>query len=125
MAEAKAAMRKSTPDPGEASASAETASPQGPRDRLPAGGDSTGLAFVLDVPLQLSVEIGSTQMLVREVVQLDRGSVVELDRGVGDPADVLVNGRIVARGEVTMVDDRLAVRLVEIIGGGPSGAVAS
>jgi flagellar motor switch protein FliN/FliY len=52
---------------------------------------------------------------VREVLQLAKGSVVELDRMAGDPADLLVNGRIVARGEVTVIDDRLAVRIVEVV----------
>lgn len=78
----------------------------------------SGLDFVLDVPLRVTVEIGSTRMLVAEVLQLDKGSVVELDRLAGEPADVLVNGRLVGRGEVTMVEDRLAVRLLEIDGGG-------
>ncbi len=81
-------------------------------------GDSAaaGLDFVLDVPLQVTVEVGGARMHVREVLQLAKGSVVELDRAAGEPADVLVNGRIVARGEVTVVDDQLAVRIVEVLG---------
>jgi flagellar motor switch protein FliN/FliY len=85
-----------------------------------AKGARSGLDFVLDVPLRVTVEIGSTRMLVAEVLQLDKGSVVELDRLAGEPADVLVNGRLVGRGEVTMVEDRLAVRLLEIDGGAPN-----
>lgn len=73
------------------------------------------LGFVSDVPLQLTVEIGRTRLLVREVLQLAKGSVVELDRMAGDPADLLVNGRVVARAEVTVVDDRLAVRILEVV----------
>ena len=80
------------------------------------GADAGELDFVLDVPLEVRVEIGSARLRVGEVLQLDKGSVVELDRMAGDPADVLVNGRLVARGEVTTVDDRLAVRLLEIAG---------
>lgn len=75
------------------------------------------LGFVSDVPLELTVEVGHTRLLVREVLQLSKGAVIELDRLAGEPADVLVNGRLVARGEVTVVDDRLSVRLVEVIGG--------
>ena len=74
----------------------------------------TGLDFVMDVPLRVTVEIGTAQMLVGEVLQLGRGSVVELDRMAGEPADVLVNGRAVARGEITLVDDRLAVRILDV-----------
>lgn len=89
-----------------------------PRVAAGASRGRSGLDFVLDVPLRVTVEIGSTRMLVAEVLQLDKGSVVELDRLAGEPADVLVNGRLVGRGEVTMVEDRLAVRLLEIDGGG-------
>ncbi len=81
-----------------------------------------GLDFVLDVPLKVTVEIGSARMRVGEVLQLDKGSVVELDRMASEPADVLVNGRLVARGEVTMVDDRIAVRLLDIQGRPPPPA---
>lgn len=79
--------------------------------------DEGFLGFVADVPLELTVEVGRTRLLVREVLQLSRGAVIELDRLAGEPADVLVNGRVVARGEVTVVDDRLSIRLVEVIGG--------
>lgn len=84
-------------------------------------GPRRGLDFVLDVPLRVTVEIGSARMLVGEVLQLDRGSVIELDRSAAEPADVLVNGRVVARGEVTIVDDALAVRIVEVLGRGNAG----
>lgn len=99
----------STPEPSAAQASAE-ASPS------ETSGRESSLDLVLDVPLRLTVEIGGTELYVREVLQLDKGSVVELDRMNGEPADVLVNGRIVGRGEVTVVDDRLAVRVVELVG---------
>lgn len=75
-----------------------------------------GLDFVLDVPLRVTVEIGSAQMRVAELLQVDKGSVIELDRLAGEPADLLVNGRFVARGEVTVVEERLAVRILEIDG---------
>ena len=80
------------------------------------------LDLVIDVPIRLTVEVGSTQMLVREVLQLGKGSVVELDRNSGDPADILVNNRLVARGEVTTIEDRLAIRVVEVVGGDAAGS---
>ncbi len=86
------------------------------------GDAGAGLDVVMDVPLRLSVEIGSTQLLVREILQLAKGSVVELDRMNGEPADVFVNERLVARGEVTVVDDKLAVKIVEVVAGEVAGA---
>ncbi len=74
-----------------------------------------GLDVVMDVPLRLSVEIGSTQLLVREILQLAKGSIVELDRMNGEPADIYVNERLVARGEVTVIDEKLAVKVVEVV----------
>ena len=79
----------------------------------PAAGRS--LDLVLDVPVRVTVEVGTARLLVREVLQFEKGSVVELDRQSGEPADILVNGRVLARGEVTVVDDRLAVRVVEVV----------
>jgi flagellar motor switch protein FliN/FliY len=80
----------------------------------PARGDPLG--FLIDIPLRLTVELGSTRVLLREVLQLNKGSVVELDRHSSDAVDILVNGRKLARGEVTVVDERLAVRVVEVMG---------
>ena len=71
--------------------------------------------FVGDVPVQLSVEIGGARLLVRELLALEAGSVVPLDRQSGELADVRINGRLVARGDVTTADDRIAVRIVEVI----------
>jgi flagellar motor switch protein FliN/FliY len=99
------------PDPTQERAAPEAA----PRAGAP---EVSRLDLVLDVPVQARVEIGSARLLVRELLQLDKGSVLELDRLSGDPADVVVNGRLVARGEITVVDERLAVRLVEVIGEG-------
>ncbi len=99
-------------------ASPKTEAGSGPPGQSAAG---AGLDFVLDVPLQLRVEIGHAELLVREVLQLAKGSVVELDRMNGEPADVVVNDRMIAKGEVTVVDGRLAVRIVEILGSEPLG----
>jgi flagellar motor switch protein FliN/FliY len=80
---------------------------------LPRSGGS--LEWVNDVPLQLTVEIGSARLLLRDVLQLDAGSVIALDRDSGSLADVLINGRVVARGDITAADDRIAIRIVEVV----------
>jgi len=85
--------------------------------RDPIASVAPGLAAVLDVPLRVTVEIGSARMLVQEVLQVGPGSVIALDRMAGEPADLLVNGRLVGRGEVIVDEDRLSIRLVEITGG--------
>lgn len=72
--------------------------------------------FVIDVPLELSVEVGGARLLVREVLQLKEGSVLELDRSANDPAEVFVNGKLIAKGEVSVVEDRLVVQISEIVG---------
>ncbi len=85
------------------------------REAAPAGGAL--MELVSDVPLRVTVEIGAARLLLREVLQLEAGSVVELDRDSGELADILVNGRLVARGDVTAVEDRIAVRIVEVLAG--------
>ena len=76
---------------------------------------SEDLGLIMDVPLRLSVEIGSARLPVRDVLALSKGSVVELDRTNGEPADVYVNDRLIARGELTVQEDRVAVRITELI----------
>jgi flagellar motor switch protein FliN/FliY len=72
--------------------------------------------MILDVNVRLSLEIGRTQITIRDLLKLAPGSVVELKRPAGDPLDVLVNDRLVAHGEVVMVNDRYGVRFTEAIG---------
>jgi flagellar motor switch protein FliN/FliY len=71
--------------------------------------------FLLDVPLEITVELGRTKMLVKDLLQLGQGSVIELDKIAGEPAEILVNGRLVARGEVVVVNEKFGVRLTDII----------
>jgi len=71
--------------------------------------------FLLDVPLAVSVELGRTRMLIRDLLHLGQGSVVELDKLVGEPMEILVNDRLVARGEVVVVNEKFGVRLTDII----------
>jgi flagellar motor switch protein FliN/FliY len=75
-----------------------------------------GPDVVLDVGVRLSLEVGRAQLTIREFLQLVPGSIVELERPAGDPLDVYVNDRLVAHGEVVMVNDRYGVRFTEAIG---------
>jgi len=76
----------------------------------------TNLHVLLDVPVKLSVELGSCQMPMREVLQLNVGSVVQLDKAADAPVDLFVNQKLVARGEVVVVEDRFGIKLTEILG---------
>ncbi|MCS6829582.1 MAG: flagellar motor switch protein FliN [Armatimonadota bacterium] len=75
----------------------------------------TGIELILDVPLELTVELGRKRMFIKDVLELTIGSIVELDRVAGEPVDVLVNGRIMARGEVVVIEDNFGIRITEII----------
>ena len=72
------------------------------------------IAFLLDVPLEMTVELGRSEKTIREILALGPGSVVELDKSAGEPVDILVNGRKVARGEVVVIDESFGIRIVEI-----------
>jgi flagellar motor switch protein FliN/FliY len=74
------------------------------------------LAVLLDIPVEVSVELGSCQLPMREVLQLKPGSVVQLDKVADAPVDLYVNDKLVARGEVVVVDDRFGIKVTEIIG---------
>ena len=76
---------------------------------------ATDLATVFDVPVNISAVLGKASMTVAQLLQLSQGSVLELDRKVGEAIDIYVNNRLVARGEVVIVDDRLGVTMTEII----------
>lgn len=71
--------------------------------------------FILDIPLEMSVELGRTTMLLNDLLQLGQGSVVELNKLAGEPLEVLINGRLVARGEVVVVNEKFGVRITDII----------
>jgi flagellar motor switch protein FliN/FliY len=75
-----------------------------------------GLDMILDIPVQLTVELGRTRLAIRSLLQLAQGSVVELDRLAGEPLDVLVNGTLIAQGEVVVVNDKFGIRLTDVIG---------
>lgn len=73
------------------------------------------LDFILDIPLKVSVELGRTNIIVKELLKLGQGSVLELDKLAGEPLEVLVNGKLVARGEVVVVSEKFGIRLTDII----------
>jgi len=73
------------------------------------------MELILDIPVSVTVEIGRTKMSIRNLLQLNQGGIVALDRLAGDPLDVLVNGTLVAHGEVVVVNDKFGVRLTDIV----------
>ena len=73
------------------------------------------LDVILDIPVTLSVEIGRTRQTIRNLLQLNQGSVVELDRLAGEPMDVLVNGTMIAHGEIVVVNEKFGIRLTDVI----------
>ena len=75
----------------------------------------SSMEVLLDVPLEISVELGRVKMMVREVLDLGTGSIVEVDKAAGEPVDVMVNGRLVAKGEVVVIEDNFGVRITEIL----------
>ncbi|HWR87028.1 MAG TPA: flagellar motor switch protein FliN [Acidiferrobacterales bacterium] len=83
----------------------------------PGGGTGTeaNLDTVLDIPVTISMEIGRTKTSIRNLLQLNQGSVVELDRLAGEPLDVMVNGTLIAHGEVVVVNDKYGIRLTDVV----------
>jgi flagellar motor switch protein FliN/FliY len=76
---------------------------------------SNDIDFILDIPVQLTVELGRTKIAIKNLLQLAQGSVVELDGLAGEPMDVLVNGCLIAQGEVVVVNDKFGIRLTDIV----------
>jgi flagellar motor switch protein FliN/FliY len=81
----------------------------------PANTAEVNLDVILDVPVTLSMEVGRTRIPIRNLLQLNQGSVVELDRAAGEPLDVFVNGTLVAHGEVVVVNEKFGIRLTDVI----------
>ena len=82
---------------------------------VPQGLEGPNLDVILDIPVSLSMEVGSTEISIRNLLQLNQGSVVELDRLAGEPLDVLVNGTLIAHGEVVVVNEKFGIRLTDVI----------
>ena len=85
-----------------------------PETETSRGQAEEGFELLLDVPLKVTVELGRTRMLLQELLELGQGSIVDLERLAGEPVDVLVNGRPIALGEIVVLNDRYAVRVVSI-----------
>ena len=82
---------------------------------LAGDGSTNDINMVLDIPVQLSVELGRTKVPIKHILQLGQGSVVELDALAGEPMDVLVNGYLIAQGEVVVVNDKFGIRLTDVV----------
>ncbi|MEW7848773.1 flagellar motor switch protein FliN [Massilia aurea] len=110
-AEAAALERQQTATaPAAAAAVFKDFSNKGARNETP-----NDIDFILDIPVQLTVELGRTKIAIKNLLQLAQGSVVELDGLAGEPMDVLVNGCLIAQGEVVVVNDKFGIRLTDII----------
>lgn len=83
-------------------------------DDIP-GSTDLNLDVILDVPVTLSLEVGRARLPIRNLLQLNQGSVVELERGAGESLDVFVNGTLIAHGEVVVINDRFGVRLTDVV----------
>ena len=93
----------------------ETTEEEGDETTDKENGESASLDLILDIPLSVSVELGRSKMLINDLLQLGQGSVIELTKLVGDPLEVLVNNKLVARGEVVVVNEKFGVRLTDIV----------
>jgi flagellar motor switch protein FliN len=94
----------------------QTTEAETPDEKPPAEDESTrDLDFILDIPLDLSVELGRTKMLVNDLLQLGQGSIVELNKIAGEPLEIYINRKLVARGEVVVVNEKFGVRLTDIV----------
>ncbi|MBU0665453.1 MAG: flagellar motor switch protein FliN [Proteobacteria bacterium] len=78
-------------------------------------GSNRGLEFLYDVPLQISVELGRSKILLRDLLKMGEGYVIELDKLAGEPLDLYVNSRLIARGEAVMVGDKFGIRLTDVV----------
>ena len=86
-----------------------------PKNHEPVSLDGPNLDVILDIPVSISMEVGSTEINIRNLLQLNQGSVIELDRLAGEPLDVLVNGTLIAHGEVVVVNEKFGIRLTDVI----------
>lgn len=81
----------------------------------PAISENKELGFLLDIPLQVSVEIGRSRILIKDLLQMQEGSIIELDKLSGEPLDLYVNDRLIARGEAVLVKDKYGIRLTDVV----------
>jgi flagellar motor switch protein FliN/FliY len=115
-AEWAAALAESKPQPA-TEVQAEQVAPASFTNFAPTGASTAGndINMILDIPVQLTVELGRTRIPIKHILQLAQGSVVELEALAGEPMDVLVNGYLIAQGEVVVVNDKFGIRLTDIV----------
>ena len=87
----------------------------GPESKAGSSSGKRDLDFILDIPLEVSAELGRTKLLINELLQLGQGSVVELNKLAGEPMEIYVNGKLVARGEAVVINEKFGIRLTDII----------
>jgi flagellar motor switch protein FliN/FliY len=114
-AEWAAALAEAKPEPAPMAESVAPASFTNFGASVPMDGQANDLNMILDIPVQLTVELGRTRIPIKHILQLAQGSVVELDALAGEPMDVLVNGFLIAQGEVVVVNDKFGIRLTDIV----------
>jgi len=98
-----------------ASGSQAPAALSAPKASLSNGSEPPNLQFILDIPLQVTVELGRKRLLVHDLLQLSQGSVIELSKQIGEPFEVLINQKLIARGEIVVINDKLGVRITDIL----------
>jgi flagellar motor switch protein FliN/FliY len=114
-AEASEGGEQIDPDDLIAEAGAQAAGLDELSDDAPSSNADSKLDTILDIPVTISMEVGRTNISIRNLLQLNQGSVVELDRVAGEPLDVLVNGTLIAHGEVVVINDKFGIRLTDVI----------
>lgn len=87
----------------------------GARRNNSGSGGSSGIDFLMDVPLQVSVEVGRARMLIKDFLQMKEGGVIELDKMADEPLDLYVNSRLIARGEAVVVNEKFGLRLIDVV----------
>ena len=102
-------------DPAPVAATATAPAPFSPLPNAGQPSDLSQIDLLLDISLQVTVELGRARMKIADILGLRNGSVIELDRLAGEPADILVNGTLIARGEVVVVDEKFGVRVIEVV----------
>jgi flagellar motor switch protein FliN/FliY len=106
---------RSEKEPGKkAGAEKNTFPPKGEAGRGPLS-DVANLNFILDIPLEISVELGRARMMISELLQLGQGSVIELNKLAGEPLEIFVNQKLIARGEVVVVNEKFGIKMTDII----------
>lgn len=110
-----AAMEQQDSEEGAAAQSIDLDEFQPATGGTPAPSGNPDLDVILDIPVSISMEVGCTSITIRNLLQLNQGSVIELDRLAGEPLDVLVNGTLIAHGEVVVVNEKFGIRMTDVI----------